>query len=116
MTVMAVDRAKATVDVVRDMSESYADFLHLMKGTSTEANAARKLWRGGNHSKLVKLGLALIVFPEPTPVSETVGMCLLAAGAVQKGIRDRTLYTEDLYKTFHNTLKNIMTTKNSLRI
>jgi len=113
---MAVDRAKVTVDVVRDLSESYADFFHSIKGTITEANAARKLWRGGNHSRLVKLGLALIVFPEPTPISETVGMCLLAAGAVQKGMRDRTLYTEDLYKTFHSTLKSIMATKDRLRV
>jgi len=56
----------------------------------------------------------LIVFPEPTPISETIGSVLVAAGVVQKGIRSRTLYIEDVYKTFQNTLKEIRETRGNL--
>jgi hypothetical protein len=43
--------------------------------------------------------MALIVFPEPTPISEIMGGGFLVAGAVQKEIQSRTIYMEDKGKT-----------------
>jgi hypothetical protein len=71
------------------------------------------LWRKGNNSILIKLGLALIAFPDPT-ISDIIGTVLVAAGTVQMGIRRRTVYVEDVYKTFHGTLKDMWTIKRSV--
>ncbi len=101
---------KAVATAVKELNEGYADFIRSLKGAVKETKKARQLWRNGNKSKLIKLGLTLIVFPEPTPISETIGSVLVAAGAVQEGIRRRTLYIEDIYKTFQNTLKEIRET------
>lgn len=94
---------------MNELSEGYSDLLGAVRGTVKELKATRKLWKDGNQSRLIKIGLALIVFPEPTPISETVGACFVAAGAIQHGIRSQTIYIEDIHKVFHKTLKELLT-------
>jgi hypothetical protein len=43
----------------------------------------------------------------------TMGTFLVAAGAVQAGIRRRSIYVEDAYKAFKDTLKEKCTIKDS---
>lgn len=113
---MKTDEVKTMVGTVKELNESYVDLLQSVKGTIREAKSTRQLWRSGPQSRLMKLGLTLIVFPEPTPITETIGACLVAAGAVQKGIRSRAIYVEDAYKTFQNVFEDLRTTKYNLRI
>ena len=113
---MDLEQAKASVKAVTELNESHIDLLRGIKGTAREVEVAKKLWREGNKSRLIKLGVAIIMIPEPTPVSPAVGACLVAAGAVQKGIQNRSIYLEDVTKTFKNTLKDVLETSNSLRI
>ena len=113
---MKTDEVKTMVNNVKELNESYGDLLQSVKGMIKEAKSTRQLWRNGNEPRLIKLGLTLIVFPEPTPISETIGTCLVAAGAVQKGIRSRAIYIEDVYKTFQDAFKDLGTTKHNLRI
>ncbi len=104
---MKTEEAKTVVAAANELGESYADLIQATKGTAREAKTAKQLWRDGNKSRLIKLGLALIVFPEPTPISEAIGSILVATGAIQQGIRKRSIYMDDVFKTFHNTLKEI---------
>ncbi len=100
--------ARNKIECLKELSESYSDFADSFKGFSDELKNAQKLWRAGNKSRLIKLGLTLIVFPEPTPISETVGACLIAAGAIQQGIRKRTLFIEDVPKVYARALKDVL--------
>ncbi len=113
---MKPEQAKTAAKALNELNESYIDLLGAIKGTADTAEAAKKLWRGGNNSRLMKIGVALIMFPEPTPISETVGACFVAAGMVQRGIQSRAIYLEDITKTFKNTLKDMLETRNSMRI
>jgi len=113
---MKTDEITTMANTLKELNESYVDLLQSVKGTIEEVKSTKKLWRDGNQSRLIKLGLALIVFPEPTPISETIGTCLVTAGAIQKGIRSRTLYVEDVYRTLQDVLKDMWTTKQGLRI
>ncbi len=108
---MKPEDLKIRVSALNELSESYCDLLNTVDGTVKELKATRRLWKNGNESKLIKLGLALIVFPEPTPISETVGACFVAAGAIQKGIRSRTIYVEDVSKTFQSVFKELLKAK-----
>lgn len=108
---MKTEEIKTMTNALNELNESYADLIHAMKGTIKEVKATKQLWRENNKSRLIKIGFALIVFPEPTPISETIGSILVAAGAVQQGIRQRSLFADDIYKTFQNTLKEIRDTK-----
>jgi hypothetical protein len=113
---MKPEQAKTTAKALNELNESSIDLLGAIKGTANTAKAAKKLWREGNNSRLIKIGVALVVFPEPTPISETIGACFIAAGAVQKGIQNRAIYLEDITKTFKNTLKDVLATHNSMQI
>jgi hypothetical protein len=113
---MKLEEAKNATKALNELSESYIDVIGAVKGTANAAESTKKLWREGNKSRLIKIGLSLIVFPEPTPISETIGACFIAAGAVQKGIKSRAIYLEDITKTFKNTLKDVMKTSQHLRV
>ncbi|MBX5327821.1 MAG: hypothetical protein QHH18_02330 [Candidatus Bathyarchaeota archaeon] len=112
---MKTEEIKTKGKVINELNESYFDLIQGMKGTIREVKTAKQQWKDGNKSRLIKLGLALIVFPEPTPISETIGSFLVAAGMVQKGIRNQAIYIEDIGKTFQNTLREIRTTTDALK-
>ena len=114
MAQMKNEEIKTLADALKELTESYTDGIQAMRETTKEVKATKQLWRKGNNSNLIKLGLALIAFPEPTEISDIIGTVLVAAGTVQKGIRRRTIYVEDVYKTFHDTLKDMWTIKRSL--
>ncbi len=111
---MKPEQAKTATKAVNELTESYIDLISAVKGTANAAEATKKLFREGNDSRLIKIGVALVVFPEPTPISEVVGACFIAAGAVKKGIQSRAIYLEDVTKTFKNTLKDVLETRNSI--
>ena len=110
---MKTEEMKTVVNALNELNESYVDLIQAMTDTTKEVKATKKLWRKESNSMLIKLGLALIAFPDPT-ISDIIGTVLVAAGTVQKGIRRRTLYVEDVYRTFHDTLKDTWTIKHSL--
>jgi hypothetical protein len=113
---MKPEQVKTATKALNELSESYVDLIGAVKGTAKTAEATKKLWREGNKSRLIKIGVSLIVFPEPTPISETIGACFIAAGAVQKGIKSRAIYLEDITKTFKNTLQDVLETSQHLRV
>lgn len=96
------------------LSESYRDAADALKSTVYTVEGTKRLWREGNKSRLVKIGVALIMFPEPTSISDCLGACFVAAGVVQKGIQNRAIFLEDVTKTFRNTLKVVRATRDSL--
>ena len=113
---MKPEQVKNATKAMNELSESYIDLFDAVKGTAKAAGSTKKLWREGNKSRLIKIGMSLIVFPEPTPISETIGACFVAAGAVQKGIQSRAIYLEDISKTFKNTLQDVLETSQHLRV
>jgi hypothetical protein len=113
---MKPEQTKIAGKALNELNESCIDLLGAIKSTGNTAEATKKLWREGNKSRLIKIGVALVVFPEPTPISETIGACFIAAGAVQKGIQNRAVYLEDITKTFKSTLRDVLENSQSLRV
>ncbi len=94
--------------VLQELGLSYAETLEVIKEIAKDVNNAQKLWRGEKKSKLIKLALTLITFPEPTPISETMGAAVLVAGLVQNRIKKSTLHIDDIYKTFQEVNNDIL--------
>lgn len=111
---MKTEKIKTATKALNELSEDCSDVSGALRDTACGVEAAKKLWRTGNKSRLVKIGVALIMFPEPTSISDCVGACFVAAGAVQKGIQNRALFLEDVSKTFRGTLKDVWAIKHSL--
>ena len=94
--------------VLQELGLSYKETAEVIQEMSRDVNKAQKLWRGEQKSKLIKLAITLITFPEPTPISETVGAAVLVAGLVQNRIKKSTLHVEDVYKTFQDVNNDIL--------
>lgn len=110
---MDADNMKTAINALNELSESYVDFLNSLKGTIREVKTAQKLWNNGENSWLIKLGLALLAFPDPT-ISDLIGGFLIAAGMVQKGIRRQALHVEDIPKAFQDVLKELQAVEESI--
>ncbi len=110
---MKTEQIKNVTETAEELSESYAELFQALKDSSRSARSTKKLWRSENKSRLIKVGLAIIAFPDPT-ITDIVGGLLVAAGIVQAGIRRRTMYVEDVGKTFQKTLKDIHGLRNDL--
>ena len=108
---MKVEDAKAAIKAVAEANEERRKLAGTFNGNSGVASDARKLFREGNESKLIKLGAVLIALPEPTPVSPIVGASLVTAGAVQKGIRNRAAFAEDIGRDLKKALKELSLAK-----
>ena len=113
---MKREEAIQTAKTLTELTESYKDLYSGIKGVSRDVVATKKLWREGNKSRLIQIGMALIVLPEPTPVTPTIGACFIAAGLVQKGIQNQSIYLGDIKKTFESTLRDVYSAKQSLQL
>ncbi len=99
---------KKMAAVLQELGLSYTETLEVINEMAKDVNNAKKLWRDGYKSKLIKLAITLITFPEPTPISETMGAAVLVAGLIQNRIKKSTLHIEDVYKTFQDVNENIL--------
>ena len=108
---LKVDETRVAIKALAEANEERKKLVDIMKGDNNIAYNTKKLFREENKSKLIKLGFALIAFPEPTPISPIVGSSLIAAGAVQKGIRGRAAFVEDIGKDFKKALKDLSLSK-----
>jgi hypothetical protein len=113
---MTVEEAKVAIKAAVEVNEQRKEVRTALSGNGCAASDTKKLFRAGNESKLIKLGVALIVFPEPTPISEIVGAGFLAAGTVQKGIKSRAGFAEDIGKDFKKAIKELSAMKDQIRI
>lgn len=102
-----MERLKDTKKTLDELNDSYIDLLRAAKATAQNTHDAKQLWRAGYKSRLIKIGVALVMIPEPTPISPTIGAAFIAAGAVQKAIRNRSLFVEDVNKTLKSTMKQV---------
>jgi hypothetical protein len=112
---MEIEKIRNATKALNELAEGGKDLHSALKNTTRQVAASKKLWREGNKSKLIKIGVACIMFPDPSPVSEIIGAGFIAAGLVQKGIQKRALYIGDLKKTFESTLRELNSTQSSLR-
>jgi len=106
------EELKRMTVVLQELGLSYAETIEVVNEMAKDVNNATKLWRGGQKSKLIKLALTLITFPEPTPISETVGAAVLVAGLVQNRRKKSTLHVEDVYKMFQDVNNDILKIRN----
>jgi glycerol-3-phosphate O-acyltransferase len=108
---MKTEELKNVVDALRELGSSYGETLSAMSGVVKELRSASRLWRKGDKSKLIRLGLTLVAFPEPTPISETLGAVVLSVGIIQTKMRQSALHIEDIYATFQEEMWNLQAIK-----
>jgi len=110
---MNSEELKALTDALHELSLSSKETASAIHGFSNELRYAQRLWKKGEGSRLIKIGLALIAFPDPT-ITDILGSALIAAGIVQLKTKRSVLHVEDVYKTFPQVIKELTTSKLSV--
>jgi len=99
--------------MLRELGLSYEETLVAVRGVAKDSHFVGRLWKKGDETRLIKIGLALIAFPDPT-VTDIIGTALVSAGVIQAKIKRSTLHVEDVYKTFPKLIKELQTSKREL--
>ena len=110
---------RTVIPCARELNLSRKELASVLNETVKEARYAGHLWgkptgTEERHSRLIKLGLALIAFPEPTIISDAVGTILVFAGLVQKKIKRSPMKAVDVYNTFQDATKEIQKIRQEL--
>lgn len=106
LTDAACESALSRAEMIRLTQISMTEFTEQLKST-------QKLWKKSGNSILIKAGLALIAFPDPT-ISDVIGAGMVAAGLIHMKMKNSALHVEDVYKTFPNVLREIGSIKQNL--
>ncbi|UCH70792.1 MAG: hypothetical protein JSV29_02070 [Candidatus Bathyarchaeota archaeon] len=113
-SIVEPNELKTLVDMLHELGLSYEEAANAINGVAKEARSVRHLWKKGDNSRLIKMGLYLIAFPEPTPLSETLGAAVLSAAIIQKKAGWFSLGIEDIYHTFQEVMKDLQTIRKGL--
>ncbi len=108
---MKVEDAKVAIKALTELHQTKQAATNSLKGTKLQNYQAKNLFREGHKSKLIGIGTALVAIPEPTPTTIIIGAGFIAAGAVQKGIKSRAFYMEDITKCLNGALRDLANTK-----
>jgi len=106
-------KSKTIATVLQELGLSYEETLEVMKGVAKDSHYVKRLWKKGDETRLVKIGLALIAFPDPT-ISDILGTLLVSAGLIQAKMKRSALHVEDVYKTFQDVNRNLPRIKQEL--
>lgn len=103
---------KKTVDILRELGEDWRKSMAIINSAVRSKDDAvvesvERLCRKSNQGNMVKIGLTLIAFPLPLVIDDVLGWSFLAAGLVQRKMKNSALYLEDVNKTFPDLIKEL---------
>jgi len=115
---MKEEEMKNTAVLLRELDLSYEETATIMNnamsGFAGELRLAQRLFRRkDSESRLIKIGLALIAFPDPT-ITDVLGAAFVTAGLIQNKIKHSTLQLEDVYRTFPEVVKDLRSIRQGL--
>ena len=112
---MKPDDLTTVVTCFRELGVSYEDFCTVLRDSINNAKPLKRLignpYTSSIDSWLVKVGIALIVFPDPT-VSDVIGSILVAAGLVKKRMKQLTM--ADILIEFRDATKSLESIRQEL--
>ncbi len=105
------EELKKTVDVLRELGNDWKENITIFDkaalGKGDTLLAIKRLCKENKKGALIEIGLACLAFPEPV-VSDMLGSFLIAAGLLQRRMKNSALYLEDVNKTFPHLFKELM--------
>jgi hypothetical protein len=107
---MDESNVKNVVEAAKELGEAYEETEGLLSGFTESLKAAENLYGSGNQgtgAALVSLGVALIVFPEPTFISDVTGCGIVAAGLAYQKLVPPPLSVDDIYSSIEDQMREL---------
>lgn len=100
------EELKTLTEALHEWGLSYEESAKIVTEAAKESHSIENLSKKKDSSLLIKVGLLLIAFPDPT-ISDLAGTLLVSAGLIQKKIKHSTLHMEDVPATFQGIMKDL---------
>ncbi len=104
---------KATKELGETLTET-ATIINGMNGAVKEVNQLYDHGYGGAGKSMISLGIALVMFPEPTMVSDVIGGGVIAAGLLYNQLVPPPIYIDNIFDTIQEQVKVIHSTGEDL--
>jgi len=105
---MELSEMKTVIASFRELGLSYEEFCNILRSAADDVRPLKRLIGNPNaepvDSWLVKTGIALIAFPDPT-ISDLIGSIMVAAGLVKR--RTKQLTMADVRIEFRDVTKSL---------
>lgn len=98
------------VTAAKELAGACGETASCMKGVAEGAAQVNQLYDhgyGGAGKSLISLGIALIMFPEPTMVSDVIGCGVVASGMLYNKVVPPPIYIDDVFKSIEDQLKSL---------
>ncbi len=103
-------RDKPVLKASKEIGESIMDAADLASGVGEaleEVGRLRDQGYGGAGDGMISLGAALVMFPEPTMVTDVAGAGIIGAGILYNHVVPPPLYLDDVAETIREQLGEI---------
>jgi hypothetical protein len=107
---LKLEELKKAAETMRELTDDWKENIAIAKDAAVDRktlDAVKLLSKQKNQGNLIKIGLMLIAFPFPIVVDDALGYPLLAAGLLQRRIKNSALYLEDFSKTLPDVVKEL---------
>lgn len=112
------EELKRRTNILRELGEDWRKNITILNDVSREERetleSIKRLCKKSNQGNMVKIGLTLIAFPLPIVIDDILGWSFLAAGLIQRKIKNSALYIEDVNKAFPRLLKELQETRQEI--
>ena len=105
------------IKAAKELGETFtetATIINGMNGAVKEVNQLYDHGYGGAGKSMISLGIALVMFPEPTMVSDVIGGGVIAAGLFYNQLVPPPIYIDNIFDTIQEQVKVIHSTGEDL--
>jgi hypothetical protein len=107
---MKTPKTDHVVTVAKELGGSYGEaavMLKDMNGALQEVNQLYDHGYGGAGKSMISFGVTLVMFPEPTGVSDVIGGGIVAAGFLYNCVVPPPLFVDNIFETIQEQVKMI---------
>jgi hypothetical protein len=105
------------VQAVKELGETFTETATIINGMNGAVEEVSQLYDhgyGGAGNSMISLGVAMVVFPEPTMVSDVIGGGVIAAGLLYNRLVPPPIYVDNIFETIQSQVKAIHSTGEDL--
>ncbi len=114
-----MDKPKTShvVTAAQELGESFKDTANLVSDMNGAVHEVHQLYDhgyGGAGSSMISFGITMVMFPEPTGVSDVIGGGIVAAGLLYNHFVPPPMYIDNIFDAIQEQVKAIHSTGEDL--
>jgi len=105
------------IKAAKELGETFTETVTIINGMNGAVKEVNQLYDhgyGGAGKSMISLGIALVMFPEPTMVSDVIGGGVIAAGLLYNQLVPPPIYIDNIFDTIQEQVKVIHSTGEDL--